>query len=348
MVPLLTTALGLLKQGRSLVEATVIRQQGSTPRGTGAKMIVAQGPVLEGTVGGGLLEGEVIRTSQTVLHTGRSQILSFDLTGQDAAAMGMICGGCTQVLLDFMPADAGAVQLFEQRLHAMETEKPGHFLTIIHGSEDRIAATDHCLIAGNGEPFEPCGLPQHVLEQLRGDKAQKTLRVIATEDGVVVVEALAQLRSAYFFGAGHVVLYTARFAAQVGFRVVVIDDRAAFADPERFPQAARTLAIPDFHQAFDDLEIDENAFLVIATRGHIHDRTVLAQALKTRAAYIGMIGSRSKKETIYKSLLAEGVTREALDRVHCPIGLPIAAETPEEIGISIVAEMIQRRAELTR
>ena len=123
----------------------------------------------------------------------------------------------------------------------------------------------------------------------------------------------------------------------------VIDDRPEFADPVKFPDAAKVHQLP-FEGVLGKIPVDESSYLVIVTRGHIHDKTVLEQCLRTKAKYIGMIGSRRKKAMIYEKLLEEGFTKSDLDRVHAPIGLNIGAETPEEIAVSIVAELIQVRA----
>ncbi len=148
----------------------------------------------------------------------------------------------------------------------------------------------------------------------------------------------------YLFGAGHVARQTAALAAMVDFRVTVLDDRTEFANPERFPDAEDVRVLESFETAMQDLPIPAGSFLLILTRGHSHDRTVLAQALQTEAGYIGMIGSRNKRNTIYSSLLADGFSQKDLDRVFCPVGLEIQAESPTEIGISIVAQLIQQRA----
>ena len=130
----------------------------------------------------------------------------------------------------------------------------------------------------------------------------------------------------------------------VDFRTVVLDDREAFANRERFKTADEILVLSDFIGAFSDLEIDEDSYVVIVTRGHRHDKTVLSQALRTKAGYIGMIGSRRKRDATYGAIIKEGFTPEDLDRVHCPIGLVFCAETPQEIAVSIVAELIDARA----
>jgi len=137
-------------------------------------------------------------------------------------------------------------------------------------------------------------------------------------------------------------------AAMVGFRVQVVDDRAVFANTDRFPDAEKIRVIADFDTALKGLPIDRNAFIVIVTRGHLHDQTVLMQALRTKAAYIGMIGSLSKRNHIFNALLKLGFTEADLKRVHAPIGLAIGAETPEEIALSITAELVQTRAKERR
>ena len=148
----------------------------------------------------------------------------------------------------------------------------------------------------------------------------------------------------FLFGAGHVSQQVAEVAALVKFRTVVLDDREEFANPQRFPKADQIIVLLSFEQAFAGLEIDSDSYVVIVTRGHLHDKTVLEQALRTKAGYIGMIGSRRKRDMLYQTLLSEGFTQEDIDRVHCPIGLNIGGETPEEIAVSIVAELIKARS----
>jgi xanthine dehydrogenase accessory factor len=346
MPSIIARALAILRQGRPFVEATVIRRQGSAPRAAGTKMIIDSDGKEEGTVGGGILEARVIETAQSALQSQRSQIIAFDLTGADVADTMMICGGRTEVLIDFIEPDPATIALFESRIQALENKTPGYYLTVIRGSEDQIHHADHHLLTLKDQAFAAIPslsteIMNKIKQRLRNSEA---IGIIAGDDYFVVAEKLEIPKTAYFFGAGHVVKYTAAFAAQVGFRLVVIDDREEFANPRRYPQAEKTIVIKDFKNIFSRLTVDINDFLIIATRGHMHDRTVLAQALKSDAAYISMIGSASKRQTVYKSLLAEGYTQKDLDRVFCPIGLAIAAETPEEIGISIVAQMIQTRA----
>jgi xanthine dehydrogenase accessory factor len=145
------------------------------------------------------------------------------------------------------------------------------------------------------------------------------------------------------FGAGHVSLGLSRVAALAGFRVVVLDDRETFARSERFPDAAEVHAIADFGVAMEHVSIGQDTYGVIVTRGHQHDELVLRQLLGRPLVYLGLIGSRTKIVKLFQELEESGVPRAHLDRVHAPIGLDIGAETPEEIAVAIVAEMIARR-----
>jgi len=158
----------------------------------------------------------------------------------------------------------------------------------------------------------------------------------------VYIEPILALSTLYIFGGGHISFSLARVGKMVGFRVVVIDDRAEYANPERFPEADETIA-DDYTKTFPQIAVNEFSYIVIVTRGHGYDQTVLEWALTTDAHYIGMIGSRTKNRKIYDNLMAKGIPENALEQVHAPIGLAINAETPEEIAVSIMAEIIKIR-----
>ena len=164
---------------------------------------------------------------------------------------------------------------------------------------------------------------------------------LSGEEGVVLEPVVPEPRL-LILGAGHISLALAEFAAKAGFRVTVADDRPSFANPGRFPWAERVLCL-SFEEAFQAVEIHGATFVVIVTRGHQHDLLCLKKALGTRAAYIGMIGSRRRVRGTMELLEEEGFPREQLERVHAPIGLPIASETPVEVAVSILAQLIQVR-----
>jgi xanthine dehydrogenase accessory factor len=158
----------------------------------------------------------------------------------------------------------------------------------------------------------------------------------------VFVEPIAPKACLYIFGGGHISLFLATLGKMVGFKVVVVDDRPEFANPDRFPEADEVIA-QDFPLALSGLTINKSSYIAIVTRGHLQDETVLEWAVKTDAAYIGMIGSRKKNQTVFSHLQTKGVLKKQLEGIHAPIGLNINAETPEEIAVSIMAEIIKVR-----
>lgn len=178
-----------------------------------------------------------------------------------------------------------------------------------------------------------------------GGDADVQIQYIDASDPGDFIDEFRLSDTAYIFGGGHVAYALEPVLRHVDFRTVVIDDREEYANGERYPGAAETIAVSDFDHAFDNIETDEDSYIIIVTRGHRGDLQVLREALKRPFAYLGMIGSRRKNSLLYEQLLKEGVTQEQIDEIHSPIGLDIGAETPEEIAVSIVAEIIQERSE---
>jgi len=185
------------------------------------------------------------------------------------------------------------------------------------------------------------GKPKRLHMSLTAKEAEEAGMVCGGELEVFI-EPILTPPTLYLFGGGHISLPLAKVGKLLGFKVAVIDDRAEFADPDRFPEADILLA-EEFSKSFPKLKIDKSSYIVIVTRGHQHDELVLEWAVGTPAKYVGMIGSKTKVETIFSHLLAKGISKERLDRAHAPIGLEIEAQTPEEIAVSILAEVIKVR-----
>ncbi len=163
----------------------------------------------------------------------------------------------------------------------------------------------------------------------------------------VFVEPVLPPAELYIFGAGHVAAALYRVARIAGFDVTVVDDREAYANRERFPEAQQVIA-EDFEKAMAELKPTESSYIVVVTRGHRDDMRVLRWAVQTPARYVGMIGSKRKTITIFKELQQEGIPASLFERVHAPVGLDIGAITPEEIAVSITAELIARRRNVER
>lgn len=299
-----------LESGESVVRIAVMNSTGSTPRTAGACMAVFEDGTTVGTIGGGTVE-HASQTKALGMTPGSSAVCDFDLTNNDAAALGMVCGGAMTVLLDSMLPSEENLAFAKRVLKKLEKGEDGYIETLL---------TDG-IVSG---------------------RMVSDSRTESGKDSSLFSEPLPQPKTVHFIGAGHVAQATARIASLTGYRVCVIDDREDFANEDRFPCAHSVEVAPSL-KACLTRNYAANDHIVIMTRGHLHDRDVLAQALTTEAGYIGMIGSKKKKAAVYASLLENGFNQADLDRVHCPIGLSINAETPEEIAISIMAELIATR-----
>ena len=332
-----------LAAGERFALCTVLRLLGSGPRRAGAKMLVREAGGSVGTVGGGLLEAKATGWAQEVLRTGRALCRSFALDQEQASEEGMTCGGKVEVLVEHLDGTTPAVRDFiGQVLALLQRGERGWLATAILEGGDCVT-TDRFLIA-SGHCAAFVSAPGHTLptDLLVSAPSAPTL----VERGAVryFLEPLAPPITVYVFGGGHIAAHLVPLCRLLGFRTVVVDDRADFASRDRFPRADELLAVPSFDHALDGLPIGTGSYIVIITRGHGGDQTILRQALRCRPGYIGMIGSQRKRALIFDQLVSEGFTSDDLARVTCPVGIPIGAETPEEIAISIAAQLIAARA----
>ena len=182
------------------------------------------------------------------------------------------------------------------------------------------------------------GEPQVVHFDLSG-KGEGTAMICGGQMDVFL-EPILSPPTLYLFGAGHISQGTAAMGKMLGFRVVVIDPRPEYNNNDRFPDAD-ALIVEEYESAFSKLSVDEDSYIVIYTTGHVLDEQCLDFAVGTKAKYIGMIGSKKKVKEVKERLLQKGISQQQLDRVYAPIGIGIGAETPEEIAISILAEIIK-------
>jgi xanthine dehydrogenase accessory factor len=185
-------------------------------------------------------------------------------------------------------------------------------------------------------------IPDSFGKTLTDALARETVARLPYAGGELIIEPVTGQQDLVIFGGGHVSKYVGRSAAMAGFRVTVVDDRSEYANPGRFPEAHRTLAV-GFDHSWDQLQIKSSSSIVIVTRGHKFDERILERAIMTPARYIGMIGSKRKVLTTFENLVRRGISRDLLNRVRAPIGLEIGAVTAEEIAISITAELIAVR-----
>ena len=318
-----------LEEGRPVELVTVAASEGSTPRGSGAMMAVFPDGTAAGTIGGGNVEFTCQRLAAELLQQGRDALRQFRFVQGDSG-LGMVCGGEVTVQFQHLPeGDQQAIAVLRDLIEADGGNMDTWFLRRIEG--DRV--TDMGTADRNG--------PRHLAAPPE-DPAPLLGERTVFQNGWLSIPAVRAGR-VYIFGGGHVSQALVPVLASVGFRPVVFDDRPEFADPALFPLAEETVR-GDFGKLTEKVTVTPDDYVVIMTRGHQADYEVLTHVLRSGAKYLGCIGSRRKLKLCRDRLLENGFTAAEYSRLHAPIGLDIGAQTPEEIAISVAAEMIAVRA----
>src|SRR5437773_8791496 len=308
-------AADLVRRSGSGALATVARVRGSTPVPAGTKMLVGAGGRLIGSVGGGCVEAEVIGAALEAQRRREPRLLTHHLNADLAGDLGLSCGGTVDIFVEPLVAEESYISVLESAARA----------------ESGLVRTATEWTSAPLKTFEPLGpSPLH--------QAAATL----TRDGRFMEERLMPAPRVFVFGAGHVGTAIARAAEAAGFRVIVIDDRSEYADPARFSEGTAVLS-GDIDTALSRYPLTATDAVVIATRGHRNDAVILERVATSPAGYVGLLGSKRKKAVVTKGLTAAGVPATSLQRVRVPVGLAIGAVTPEEIAVSVVAELIAWR-----
>ncbi len=340
-----------LSSGRPAVLAAIIRQESSSPRSLGTKFVVCQDGSLGGSIGGGASEAMVIKAAEGLMGRDRALVMELRMPDKEVAGADMICGGNMDILVHAMtPANGQIREVLEAVLRLLEKGGKGILALGPLPEEGQEAEAGMLFYRPEAEVIGSIGDDERVRE-LIGSRAEKIMGTNTTHlvsDGpggrAMLLEPLFSMPTAIIFGGGHISVKLAPLLATIDFRVVVVDDRAEFANKKRFPRAAQ-IVVANFVKCFDQLKFTPETYCVIVTRGHLHDKTVMENIMTRPTRYIGMIGNRRKRNMIYDALRKQGIEDERLKQVHSPIGLNIGAETPEEIAISIAAELVQVRAE---
>jgi xanthine dehydrogenase accessory factor len=332
-------AVSILRAGEKIALVTVISTTGSTPGKVGYKMLVtAKSGETHGTVGGGMVEAEMIKAATSMLPAVGSRVVLVNIGVTPDDEENGICGGSIEFLIESF--DAASAALFEEIGGAIGRGEDGTVISAIEqaGPPRKIFLKniDDCFAADSG-------LAPEIISAARDIAVGEQPAKKVSGGGIkVFIETVARRPAVIIFGAGHLSFYIARFAKLVNLAVKVCDDREEFAKKERFPDA-NEIIVANFENVFERVRVDGNSYLVIVTRGHKCDEVVLEKALRTEAKYIGMIGSRRKVIIILQRLREKGISREALSRIYSPMGISIGAVTPEEIALSTVCELVKIR-----
>jgi xanthine dehydrogenase accessory factor len=358
-----------LAKGETIAVATIIRRKGSVPREVGAKMLVRRGERISGTIGGGCGEAEVWRSALNVIDTRRPNTVQVDLTEEIAMESQGVCGGIFDVFIQpwfaraqtptekqdaaqneqsdqpSMPAIAQAIDT------ALRGERAVALLTVVAaGNAWRATVGQHMLVHEDGSltgSLTFLAASTNVAAQLTISARQAIAsgkpgieKVVGPENNwaEVFVEPFLPPPVLLIAGAGHIAVPLAGLAHLMRYSVSITDDRASFANRERFPTANKLL-VGDIEATLRDYPITPRTHIVLVTRAHAHDVQGLRAIIDAPAAYIGMIGSQRRIWAVFKLLHEEGMPAEKLMRVRAPIGLDLGGATPEEIALAIMSEI---------
>ncbi len=295
--------------------ATVARKRGSLPLADDAKMLVTASGDRFGTVGGGCVEAEVSAQALATVAAGRPAVVRHTLNSDIAGDVGLSCGGTVELFLEPLLNDGATARLYREVAVGIERRRQLTVLTSLDWSQ----APRKSLREG--------------VERRSSFVDESTSRF---------VEPVPRAPRVIVFGAGHVGAEIVRIAAGAGFHVIAVDDREEFANRDRLPGAADVIA-EDLNVVLDRLTLEADDYVIAATRGHAFDAGVIERTAGSAAGYVGMLGSGRKLAVVRRALEGLGVSAQHLDRVRCPIGEDIGADTPAEIAVSVVAELIRVR-----
>lgn len=336
-----------VEAGRPAAFATVARKRGSLPMASDAKMLVTGDGARWGTVGGGCTEADVTAQALATLATGKPGFVKHTLNADLVGDLALSCGGTVELFVEPLLPSPELSALCRAVGQGIERRQPATVATALEwhdgpaklavvGSERVTVGWGERLLSALGEPQSTHRSP------LPAPRVSRRATAFVDEQAGCFVEPIRRLPRLTIFGAGHVGAELAQLAARAGFYVIVVDDRAEFANAGRVP-AANEIVVDDFRRVLDRLVFDEDDYVIAATRGHSFDAYIIERTAASGAGYVGMLGSKRKRAVIWRALEAAGVDPDALRRVRSPIGVDIGADTPAEIAVSVVAELVRLR-----
>ncbi|MCH4166054.1 MAG: XdhC family protein [Megasphaera sp.] len=327
-----------IEQHRSAVLLSIISSKGSAPRHEGTHQLILSDGHTVGTIGGGFQEFKACEQGRRCLAGRNSSVVKLKLHADTDGDIGAVCGGELTVLCQYIPAGMPyAAACLERIKEAAQTHSRCWLVLAMPASGVwSMAVVSHDIVT--------CGAPSAVLQHMTGQEEWlgRSCKMLEMAGSTVYCEPLSSPGRVFVFGGGHVAHALVPVLLNLAFSCVVIDDRAEFANAARFPGAETIIA--EYTALPDTVHITSDDYVCIMTRGHGADYEVQRQVMPYHPAYVGVIGSKGKLAFVKEKLLAAGITPAEIDRCYAPIGLPISAATPEEIAVSIAAELIAVRA----
>lgn len=326
---------GWFSENETVGLATVVQTWGSAPRKMGAKMAITPAGKIAGSVSGGCVEGAVFEQAVEAIEAGQGKLLQFGVADETAWEVGLACGGNIKVFvenLDHAIFSASQSIVAEDKIGAMGTiiESPNPKLV---GKKFVIDKTD--LLAGWHSP-EAIASAREIMRKGKSNRTE------LSDGSQLFVELFLPTAQLIMVGGVHIAVALVEYAEVLGFKTIVIDPRRAFGSDERFPDVDQLIQKwPD--KGFDEVEINENTAVALLTHDPKIDDPALNRVLRSSAFYIGALGSRKTHAKRVSRLEAAGFSADEIDKIYGPIGLDISAQTPEEIALSVMAEIIKAR-----
>jgi xanthine dehydrogenase accessory factor len=326
------------EQGQDIALATVVQTWGSSPRQEGAKMAISEGGEIAGSVSGGCVESAVAETGLEVLKSGSPQLVHFGVADETAWSVGLACGGSLDVFVERLDPEQ-----FKFLKTLLIREEPAASVTIVSGPESILG---HKLTLNMSDPSARFGS----LDSASDDQTvelvlrvtEPSLQELASEGVQAFVDLMPPPPTLVVVGGNQIAITLSRLAKTMDMRTVIVDPRRAFATEERFPEVDQLIqAWPA--EAFTDVPLTATTAVVMLTHDPKIDEPALELALPSPAFYIGALGSKRTQAKRRERLTELGLSEADLDRLHGPVGLELGADTPDEIALSIMAEIVASR-----
>jgi len=324
------------EEGRPVALATVVQTWGSSPRGVGSKMALTLDGNVIGSVSGGCVENAVVKAGIQSLKTKCPQLLHFGVADETAWEVGLACGGSIDIFVK--PLEN---KFFEETRSALKDDTQSVIATVIRGPDEflgrELLICDNCRFTnwiGNG-------WDKDVLELASKISSQGTSQRIALNDEIeIFFEIISPPPTLIMVGGVHIAIALTSLAKTLGYRTIIVDPRKAWGNKERFPEVDQLIHTwPE--DAFEEIEVTHSTAIVTLTHEPRLDDPALKIALESSAFYIGALGSKSTHVKRCERLLNGGMGESQLLRIHAPVGLDIGAQSPEEIALAIMAEVVE-------
>jgi xanthine dehydrogenase accessory factor len=324
---------GWSAEGAPIALATVVETWGSAPRPAGGKMALTPDGRIAGSVSGGCVENAVVEAGKKTLASGKPQLLHYGVSDDTAWSVGLACGGTLDIYVERLDPE-----LFAPVRDALHAEKPVAVATVIRGPEGelgkKLALFEDGIVTG--------GIDEAALEQARAALSEGASRRVKTDAREIFVDVLLPAPRLVIVGGVHIAITLVSLAKTLGFRTILVDPREAFGNEKRFPHADEIVKDwPD--KALARIAPDGSTAIAVLTHDPKLDDPALLSALRSRAFYVGALGSRRTQEKRQARLREAGLSDEFLSRLYAPIGLPLGGRSPEEIAISILAQIVAAR-----